>query len=426
MVLIYGIFEIMATFIESYFSFKFNDLFVIPNIEKKNALFLSVILTLVISIINSFNLFSLLTLIVALLFISAMNYRLFKVPFFDTFSITAFYSFLIVLIDFFSMSVIGFLLDNHKFASEVVAVTSEYRCVFLLLSKTILVTAYCIVKKLLIHLNKLKSRNLLLITVLGYIGVCYYAKFTFEHINLSVIVNWFALFIIVVLSLFSLSAYICYQKLADEKRLVEVRNHTIANGYMELTKYYQENAQLYHDMKHHILVLQQLFEGKKYYEAEKYLNTLSEVTAIIECTWTGNPIMDCILNNKKMVCEQMKINIIIDADPIEVELDGVMISTILSNLMDNAIEACQKFRDEIPCIKVAIRHINDMIFIKIQNPVIELPVTENGVIITLKANKDRQHGWGLKSVEDIVKKAGGVFRYSYKERKFVSVVTLFL
>lgn len=426
MVSIYGIFEIMATFIESYFSFKFNDLFVIQNIEKKKALFLSIILTLLISIINSFNLFSLLTLVIALLFIPVANHRLFKVPLFDTFSITAFYSFVIVLIDFFSMSVIGFLLDNHKFASEVVRITSGYRCVFLLLSKIILVTAICIVKKLLIYLNKLKTRSLLLITILGYIGVFYYAKFTFQHINFNVLVNWFGLFIIVVLALFSLSAYICYQKTADEKRLIEVRNHTIANGYIELTKLYQGNAQLYHDMKHHILVLQQLFEGKKYYEAKKYLNTLSEVTVILECTWTGNPIMDCILNNKKAVCEQMKINMIIDADPIDVEPDGVMISTILSNLLDNAIEACQKFRDEIPCIKIAIRHINDMILIKIQNPVVELPVIENDVIITTKANKDRQHGWGLKSVEAIVKRAGGVFQYYYKEREFVSIVTIFL
>lgn len=94
MAFIYGFFEIIATFIESYFSFKFNDLFVIQDLEKKKyVVVLSTILTLLISIINMFNLFTLVTLVVALLFVPVVNRFLFKVPFFDTFSITAFYSF---------------------------------------------------------------------------------------------------------------------------------------------------------------------------------------------------------------------------------------------------------------------------------------------------------------------------------------------
>lgn len=324
------------------------------------------------------------------------------------------------------MTLMGVLLGNHKFADDVVALSSVHRCVFLLISKAILVIVYFIVRKLLIYLNKLKSRNLLFITVLGYVGVYYYAKITFNRIDFNVIVNWFVLFVVVILLLFSLSAYICYQKVSDEKRLIEIRNHTIAADYTNLTKYYQGNAQLYHDMKHHILVLQKLFESKKNQEAEKYLNTLLEITAELECTWTGDAIMDCILNSKKAVCEQANINIIIDVDPIDFALDGVMVSIILSNLLDNAIEACQKFRDEIPCIRVAIRHINDMIFIKIQNPACDFSISKNGILTTIKENKDKQHGWGLKSVEATVKKVGGVFQYFCKEGEFVSVVTLFL
>lgn len=426
MALVYGFFEIIAIFIESYFSFRLSDLFVLQDIEKKRAVILSAILTLLIFIINLFHLFSLTTLAIALVFVPVAKRFLFRVPFFDTFSITAFFSFCIVFIDFFSMTVLGVLLDNHKFATEVVAIPSEYRCAFLLISKSILVIMFFIVKNLLIYLNKLKSRNLLLITVLGYIGVFYYAQSTFEKIEFKVIVNWFVLFITVILCLFSLSAYICYQKVAEEKRLIEVRNHTIAADYTDLTKYYQGNAQLYHDMKHHIMVLRDLFENKKYGEAEKYLNTLSEVVTGLECTWTGNAIMDCILNNKKAVCELANINIIIDVDLINVELDGVMISTILSNLLDNAIEACQKFEDEIPSIRVAIRHINDMIFVKIQNPALDFLASESGILITTKDNKDKQHGWGLKSVESTVKMEGGVFQYFCKKGEFVSVVTLFL
>lgn len=424
---IYGFFEIMATFVESYFAFRFNDLFVMQDIEKKKSVIMAAILTVFIFLINFFNLFSLITLVSALLFVALSNRFLFKVPFFDTFSITAFFSFFIVFIDFFSMSVMGFLLGDYKFAADVVTVQSGYRCAFLLISKAILVIVYFTVRRLLFRLNKLKSRNLLLITILGYIGVCYYAKFTFEQINFNIIVSWFVLFTVVVLFLFSLSVLICYQKAEEGKRIIEVRNSAIAASYMDLTKYCQGNAQLYHDMKHHMMVLKELLESKKYQEAEKYLDELSEAAVVLEYTWTGNAIVDCILNNKKAACEQANIHIIIDVDPIDTELlDGVTVSTILSNLLDNAIEACQKFNEGIPYIQIAIRHINDMIFVKIQNSASGLSISKNGVLTTTKNNKDKLHGWGLKSVEATVNKVGGIFQYSCQNGEFVSIVTLFL
>lgn len=362
---------------------------------------------------------------VALLFVSITNHFLFGIPLFDTFSITAFFSFCMIFFDFFSMAIIGVLLGDNKFAIEVVTIQSGYRCIFLFVSKSLLVVSYLMVRGVLLHLKKLKSRSLLLITILGYFGIFYYAKITFSYIDFNVIVSWLLLFVIIILVLFSLLAYICYQKEVGQKKLIEVRNNVIVENYIDLEKSYRGNAQLYHDMKNHILILQNLFEAKNYSEAEKYINSLSETASILDYTWTGSGIIDCILNIKKNVCEQMNITLMIDVDPIGVDLDGVIVSTIISNLLDNAIEACQKFEDEIPCISVAIRHINDMIFIKIQNPVYDSLNYEKGILVTTKNRKD-QHGWGLKSVEAAVKKVDGVFRYSCNKGKFTSVVTLFL
>lgn len=426
MVLIYSFFEIVATFVESYFSFRFNDLFVSQEMPKKKCVIMSAILSAIIYSINFMNLFSILTLLIALLFVSTTNHFLFKVPLFDTFSITAFFSFYMIFFDFFSMAIIGFFLGDNKFAADVVAIQSGYRCIFLFVSKSLLVVSYLMVRGLLLHLKKLKSRSLLLITILGYFGICYYAKITFSYIDFNVIVSWLLLFVIIILALFSLLAYICYQKEFAQKKLIEVRNNVIAENYTDLARSYRGNAQLYHDMKNHILILQNLFKAKNYSEAEKYTNSLSETASVLDYTWTGSDIIDCILNIKKTVCEQMNITLMIDVDPIGVDLDGVIVSTIISNLLDNAIEACQKFEDEIPCIRVAIRHINDMIFIKIQNPAYDVSNFEKGILVTTKENGKDQHGWGLKSVEAAVKKVDGVFRYSCNKGKFTSVVTLFL
>lgn len=427
MVFIYAFFEIMATFLESYFCFRFNNLFVSQNMPKKKCVIMSVLLTLIILYINYIQLVSLPALVIGVIFVTFTNHIMFKVPLFDTFSLTIFFSFCLSFFDFFSMTIIGLFLENNKFAAYVMTVQSGYRCIFLCVSKLLLVLTYLAVKKLLIYLNRIKSRSLFLITVSGYLGIGYYARFILEYIDFNLAVNWFTLSAIIVLMLFSIQSYTGYQKEMEQKKIIEMRNRIITDNYADLSNSYRENSQLHHDMKNHILVLRNLFENENYTEAGKYLNSLSEVTLALNHTWTGNDVIDCILNIKKTACEQQNINIIIEADPIAIDLDGLMVSIVMANLIDNAIEASMKLKNKPPCIRVAIRHINDMLFLKIQNPVDDIPDFKNGTLLTTKDdNTGRQHGWGLKSVTAAVKKADGVFRYYYSNGEFVSLVTFFL
>lgn len=425
---LYYLLEIATTFTESYICYRFNNLFLKPELEKKKCILLSLTLTMLIFLLNTMSLFSISTLFIAIIFVIISTYIIFKAPLFDTFSITAFYSFCLIFFDFFSITELGLYLGSNDFAAKVTAEHSLYRCVFILFSKILLLLTYILIKKIIIKVNLFKSRNLIFITLVGYVGVIYFAKLTFESINLHIAISWFLLLVIIILLIFSFIAYINYYKEAERKTVISMRNDMLYKNYQEISATYQANTILYHDLRNHLMVLNHLLKNKNYEQANLFVEQLLSRAVPGEFknyTWTGNDIIDCIINTKKDVCKQFNIKITIDADPIDVDLDLFVISAVLPNLMDNAIDACKKCEESKRWLYVAVRYINNLILIKIENSIKELPVLQGNILVTTK-NSLSKHGLGMKSVEMALEQANGVLHYSFDPDKFTILVTIFL
>lgn len=110
--------------------------------------------------------------------------------------------------------------------------------------------------------------------------------------------------------------------------------------------------------------------------------------------------------------------------PSNSDIQSQDICAILSNLLDNAIEACEKNKvASNKWINLTIRVINAMIVIKVENSMEVKPIIKNNNLLTSKAD-DKLHGWGIKIVKSAVEKYGGVIKYTVSEDKFRVVVTL--
>lgn len=425
MMVVFDLFEIAATFIESSLCYQFIGIFVSKPMEKRKRFLLASALTLMICLINFQILFSISTLVLAVLFVPISSRIVFKVSFLKAFSISIFYSCCILLFDFLSMSLLGLLFGESDFAAGVIKDKSWHRCLFLIVSKTLLLLGVEGGKRVAQKHSEWQTGGFVIVTILGYGGILYFSGLTFQYIDINIAITWFLLFIIISLSFCSLMIYVHYKKAESERRMIEIRNEVIVEGYEEISKSYRENACLYHDMKNHINVLGSLLELQKYSEASEYAESLIHAVSALQYTWTGNDVFDCVINLKKGICDSEKIVLQIEADPITMEVDDFTIITIMSNLIDNAIEACRFNQEENRRIYVAIRHINDMLIIKIKNPFSKKIEMVKGEIITGKKNKN-EHGWGLKSVSDAVKKAGGVFTWGIEKDEFMANITLFL
>ena len=98
-------------------------------------------------------------------------------------------------------------------------------------------------------------------------------------------------------------------------------------------------------------------------------------------------------------------------------------TVVLGNLLDNAIESCQKFPEDKRWIQVSVIYNKGddkepgNIFISVLNP--SLPVKiENNMIRTTKANPSF-HGFGLKNVKDILDRYHAEYYMSYEDGQFV-------
>ena len=99
------------------------------------------------------------------------------------------------------------------------------------------------------------------------------------------------------------------------------------------------------------------------------------------------------------------------------------ICTILSNALDNAIEACIKINnpaDRYINVKISV---DNGFFISVTNPSTEAPKKRAGIIISSKKDKEN-HGLGLKSIKRTVDKHGGDMLVKYENDVFTLVAEL--
>ena len=190
---------------------------------------------------------------------------------------------------------------------------------------------------------------------------------------------------------------------------------------------YQANAELYHDMRNHFLLLQNYLSDGKIEEAQRYLEKLSGSKAIQNADrWTGIEAIDYILAQKAGEAGRRQIDVTINAEYLgDCTIEPVDLCTIITNLLDNAMEGAEKCPARTDKkIDITIRRIHQFILINIKNSAAVPPVQRSGRIITTKKNKMR-HGWGMRSILSAVEKYNGTVEYQYADSIFSTSVILF-
>lgn len=231
-----------------------------------------------------------------------------------------------------------------------------------------------------------------------------------------------AVLAVVILIVFSIR-YIFY-KLID-KRISNYQNDLITKQYNEIENIYKEMRGWKHDYHNHIQTMKAYLELGKYDAMEQYLNDLDkDLTNIDKVLKTGNIMVDAILNTKLSLATNQGININAKATvPKNLKVSDIDLSVIIGNLMDNAMEAATKLENpEDRFIRVYIREMKEQLYISITNSVGgEVKKIGFGYISTKLA---KNHGFGLKRVDNIVAKYNGFINRQNEEGVFATEVML--
>lgn len=134
--------------------------------------------------------------------------------------------------------------------------------------------------------------------------------------------------------------------------------------------------------------------------------------------------IDYLISSKMALAEQEQVKTKVNIEyPHNTNIRSVDLTTILGNLLDNALEALKTAPAHLHFLGLTIRRINAMLIIKVENGYGETPVRENEHLLTSKRNKVF-HGWGLKSVQTAADRYDGTISTKYEDGIFQAVVTL--
>ncbi len=179
-------------------------------------------------------------------------------------------------------------------------------------------------------------------------------------------------------------------------------------------KQYNENRNLWvemsefrHNMSERYLVEKVLLDKRDYEALGKlYDNSLEKLYKQKMAANTGCLYFDSIINYKAAIAKtfgtELKTDLMIPAD-IKVNTEDICIC--LGNLLDNAIEACKKLKEERK-IALKIRVDRKNLIIIISNPYEEARILEENNYLTTKREKER-HGFGLNIVKKIADRYDG-------------------
>ena len=192
-----------------------------------------------------------------------------------------------------------------------------------------------------------------------------------------------------------------------EKKNIEYQNRLLERQVQEVQNIYMTMRGWRHDYHNHLQSMKAYVKMGQYEKLDEYLalleQDLDQVNQLIE---SGNVNLDAILNSKISLALKNGIEVDYKATcPEELTVSDIDLCALIGNLIDNAVEACEKLPEgERRFIRLYIGVLKKQLYISITNATNEVVRKLDSEYIT---NKRGNHGHGLKRINLVVDKYEG-------------------
>ncbi len=205
------------------------------------------------------------------------------------------------------------------------------------------------------------------------------------------------------------------------QRRTEQKFYEIARQNME------DMSRLRHSFGEQLQTLYQLIEqGDNTEEVKEILDASSEQLQTHSMKrYCENSIVNAILMTKIKMAEEKNIEIECKCNvPEDIKMELIDLCSLFANLMDNAIEACEKIQDKSKrWISVRVNINSGYLIIKVKNSYSIPVVEEKGKILTSKRDREN-HGYGIRLIDEITKKYYGNMDIRTENLVFSLLITL--
>lgn len=226
------------------------------------------------------------------------------------------------------------------------------------------------------------------------------------HVALTLVVNFYCLYLYYDISR--------NQEMKRELSFARRQNEIVYKYYAAMEQRILNSRKIIHDMRNHINAIEQLYASGDYEKGTSYANDLRELLDRLGLkSYTSNRMLNMILNDKMTRALALGIKESISIDTMDIDfIKDLDITTIFSNLLDNAIDAAR----EVPEGFIEMKSVcfNDMLTIYIKNPVkLDFHVPMPGI-----STKPGHKGLGLSNVARAMQNYRGELSTSVKDGIF--------
>ena len=205
-----------------------------------------------------------------------------------------------------------------------------------------------------------------------------------------------------------------------EHQTTRIKNQLVAESYEKQSQSQEQIHILLHEKKTHVLAMQILMRNGEYKKLESYLDSIAEQhERIPPHRYCSNALLNSLLSVRLFNLKEMGIEVTYTISvPEEIAVPEEDLVSLILNILDNAVEALKMVPQDLHrALQISIRQKGHYLYIECINSKTNQVQQDQTKFISGKADK-QYHGYGLKIIEDIVKKRQGMLNIEYSDLIF--------
>ncbi len=319
----------------------------------------------------------------------------------------------LALADFFVQTIAYVILADVGKAADIFLTATLYRGIYLLLCTIFLCVAEWFVcrwmkgKESVIGIN-LKWKWLLVPPL--FLCMVYFQRIYLLLVSEQMMRSWWLFLSGNILMILIFTGYFFIQKEKERSRLQQLKLDMMEYDYRALQRVYEEKEILLHDVRKHMQAIREMVEAGQKQEILVYLD---EMNGVLQKgrnrDFVNHDLLNLILNQKFQEAEDTGISLQYEMEDMGgLQLKPTEICALFSNILDNAIEANRKIGEGMErWIKLVCTRKGQILIIYSSNPMAERKIRfVGGIPETTKQDKDG-HGFGMRSIRQIVNTHNG-------------------
>lgn len=269
-----------------------------------------------------------------------------------------------------------------------------------------------------------RTRSILLVggvPIFYYVFSCFvhiYNTFWFSHMEL---ISEFLLFLLCILEVLFCTVYyktdLKKMRAQQKADIIRITAEQQGKELQAIRRGEQEIRLLRHDMRLFLSEIAVCLDSGDYDSARKIINGVrANVDATTVARYCSVPTVNYILSDYAERCAKAQVTFTPTLDLQVLPLDEILFSSILSNALDNALNAQEDLPPEQRNIALMLSFANGKILFSVENTFGKPPVFKDGMPVS---SRGEGHGYGTQSIRYLTEQLGGNCQFTVVDNRFI-------